>query len=334
MRQPTRLKDIADATGYSANTVSLALRDSPRISAETRSIIQAAAQRLDYLPNLVAQALVSRQTKTIGLVLTDITNPVLTQVARSIERDLAARGYSLMLAATDNVPEKELRALEVFRARQVDGILIFPTNHGELAHIRALRHDGHPVLVLTMIPSADIDLVAIDDRTGALKAVRHLLERGHLRIAILDAALALGNREKFDGARAAVLQAGLPETTLIQIRPGGHAAIDGYRSMQTALAMNPRPTAIFATNDSLALGAIKQCRDNDLNIPKDVAIVGYDNTEVAEYSPVPMTSVDYAAEELSQHAVMRILAMTGALPTVHTSKTKLIEPNLVIRRST
>src|SRR5438876_10982705 len=139
VKTPARLKDIALATGFSANTVSLALRESKRLPKETRDLILAAARRLNYLPNHVAKSLVSRETKTVGLILTDIMNPTLTLAARSIERELSARGYSLMLSASDNILAKETEALNVFRSRRVDGMLIYAANHRKLDHIRPLR---------------------------------------------------------------------------------------------------------------------------------------------------------------------------------------------------
>ena len=143
-RRPIRLKDIAAVTGVTANTVSLALRGSTRIPEETRERIVAAARKLNYLPNQVAQSLVSRETKTVGLILTSIVNPILTQAARAIERELAARGYSLMLSASENDIAKETEALNVFRSRQVDGMLIYAASHGTLDHIRSAPPRGLP----------------------------------------------------------------------------------------------------------------------------------------------------------------------------------------------
>ena len=319
------------ATGYSANTVSLALRGSPRIPEETRDRIQLAAQSLNYFPNTIAQALVSRETRTIGLVLTDIMNPTLTLVSRFLERDLAQRGYSLMLAASDFVPDKELSALEVFRSRQVDGILIYPTNHDRLEHIRAVRQAGYPVLILADIPMAGLDVVAVNDRTGGYRAVRHLIERGHRRIVLLDAAQA-ENSEKRDGARRAVREAGLPEAALVVVRPRGHSATEGYEAIAGAMLGNERPTALFATTDWLAIGVLRWCREQGISVPGDLAIVGYDNTEAADFSSVPITSINYAAAEVSRHAVERILSLIGK-PSPSPIVT-LIDPELVIRQST
>src|ERR1700738_493894 len=216
VRTSARLKDIALATGFSANTVSLALRESRRIPKETRDRILDAARQLNYLPNHVAQSLVSRKTNTTGLVLTDITNPTLTLAARSIERELASRGYSLMLAATDHVLDKEVAALNVFRSRQVDGILIYPTAQRRLDGIRPLRDVGYPIVLLVADPDAGLDVVGIDDRRGAHTAVQHLVGLGHRRIAFLDAARPLGNSEKYDGYAAALGEAGLaPDRQLV-----------------------------------------------------------------------------------------------------------------------
>jgi LacI family transcriptional regulator len=327
-----RLKDIAVATGYSANTVSLALRGSPRIPEETRDRIQSAARSLNYLPNTIAQALVSRETMTIGLVLTDIMNPTLTLVARFLERELAQRGYSLMLAASDHDAAKERSALEVFRSRQVDGILIYPTNHERLEHIRAVRQAGYPVLVLADIPFSGLDVVAINDRSGAYRAVQHLIQRGHRRIAMLDAAQLLGNSEKQDGALRAVVDAGLPAAALAVFRPGGHSSTDGFRAIAEAMKLQDRPTALFATTDSLAIGALRWCREQGLSVPGGLAIVGYDNTEAADFSSVPMTSVNYAAAEVSRHAVDRILSLMGRASPPAPLVT-LIDPELIVRES-
>ena len=290
-----------------------------------------AAQSLNYFPNTIAQALVSRETRTIGLVLTDIMNPTLTLVSRFLERDLAQRGYSLMLAASDFVPDKELSALEVFRSRQVDGILIYPTNHDRLEHIRAVRQAGYPVLILADIPMAGLDVVAVNDRTGGYRAVRHLIERGHRRIVLLDAAQA-ENSEKRDGARRAVREAGLPEAALVVVRPRGHSATEGYEAIAGATLGKERPTALFATTDWLAIGVMRWCREQGISVPGDLAIVGYDNTEAADFSPVPITSINYAAAEVSRHAVERILSLIGK-PSPSPIVT-LIDPELVIRQST
>jgi LacI family transcriptional regulator len=332
-RRHVRLKDIAQATGFSANTVSLALRDSRRIPKETRDLILAAAQQLNYLPNRVAKALVSRETKTIGLILTDIMNPTLTLAARSIERELAARGYSLMLAASDNVLDKEVAALDVFRSRQVDGILVYPTAHRQLDRIRPLRASGYPVVLLVADPDAGLDVVGIDDRRGAYKAVRHLVGLGHRAIAFLDSAGALGNSEKYDGYAAALGDGGSRPDPALVFYPHGHRATEGYRAIGELFDRGSRPTALFAANDSLAIGALRWCGDHQVAVPADLAIVGYDDIETSAYIDVPLTTVHYAADIVSDLAVKRLLALITAPDRLPEPEVTLIEPELVIRAS-
>ena len=328
-----RLKDIALATGFSANTVSLALRASPRIPRHTREVILAAARKLNYLPNQVAQSLVSRETKTIGLILTDIMNPTLTFAARAIERELAARGYSLMLAASDNLIAKEIAALDVFRSRQVDGMLIYAASHRELDHIRPLRDAGYPIVLLVADPDAGIDAVGIDDRNGACKAVSHLAGLGHRRIALLDAARPLGNSEKYDGYCAALEAASLPVDPRLVLDLRGHTATAGYEALADLDRRSLHPTAIFAANDLLAMGALRWCGDHGLRVPDEMAIVGYDDIEVSEFVDVPLTTVHYAADKVSDLAVRRLLLLIDAPDRLPEPEVTLIEPHLVIRNS-
>jgi LacI family transcriptional regulator, galactose operon repressor len=329
--QRARLKDIAAATGFSANTVSLALRDSPRIPAETRDLIAAEAKRQNYLPNQVARSLVSRVTKTIGLVLPDITNPTLTQTAQSIERRLLAQGYVTMFTATDNVLAHEKEALEAFRSRQVDGILIYPVTHRELSYIKPLRDAGHPIVLLVGDPDAGVDVVSINDRAGGHHAVKHLLDLGHRRIAILDPALGLGNSEKSEGYRRAFAECGVEIDQSLIFDPRGHTATTGYQAMPEIIAR--RPTALFASNDRLAIGAMAWCVENAIGVPGDMAIVGYDDIEAASYSPVPLTTMRYGVEEIADRAVRRLLELIGAKDALPRPEVVLIEPQIVVRQS-
>ncbi len=333
-RRPARLKDIAAATGFSANTVSLALRGSKRIPAETRERILAAARKLNYLPNQVAQSLVSRETKTVGLILTSIVNPILAQAARAIERELGERGYSLMLSATENDLAKETEALNVFRSRQVDGMLIYATSHRKLDHIRPLRRAGYPIVLLVDDPSRRLDVVAVDDRRGAEIATGHLVALGHRRIAFLDAGGPLGNFEKVEGYRRALETGGIPFNAGLVLDPKGHSAVEAYRTLAAFLGRSKRrPTALLASTDMFALGALRACRDHGVAVPGDLAVVGFDDIEASDYAPVPLTTVHYGADELSKAAVERLLELIQAPGRLPRPKQVFIEPKLVIRDS-
>ena len=150
-KQKARLKDIAERTGYGTNTVSLALRGSTRISAAAREKIAKVAEELDYVPNHIAKSLVSRRSHTVGLILHEITNPILTTAAERIQRTLAARGYGVLFASSNGSLEEEMRAIEMFRARMVDGLLIYPVRHTQLDHLQRLRDHNFPVVLLVGI---------------------------------------------------------------------------------------------------------------------------------------------------------------------------------------
>jgi LacI family transcriptional regulator len=329
-----RLKDIADRTGFSTNTVSLALRGSPRIPPQTREIIQRAASELNYLPNAIAKSLVSRETKTIGLVITDITNPALTQTAQAIEIALSERGYGTLFATSNNTLTEEIRAIDMFRSRQVDGMLIYPTSHRKLDHIRPLRRANYPVVLLVGDPDSGIDAVCVDDRRGAYKATRHLIEIGHRRIGIIDTANPLGNLEKREGYEQALTEAGIDIDPTLSVDPQGHSTQSGYFAMDTMMGGKKPPSAVFAANDSLAIGALRWCAKNGRKVPYDVAIIGFDNIEFAEYASTPLSTVNYAVDVVTRMAVDRLMRLISAGDQLPEPRATLIDPELVIRDST
>jgi LacI family transcriptional regulator len=329
-----RLKDIADRTGFSVNTVSLALRESPRIPAETRQLIREAAHELNYLPNYIAKSLVSRETKTIGLVLTDITNPTLTHTAQTIELALAERGYGTLFATSNNDLEEEKKVVEMFRSRQVDGMLIYPRSHRELGHIRRLRKASYPVVLLVADPDAGVDAVCMDERRGAYKATRHLIDIGHRRIGIIDSANPLGNLEKREGYQQALGEAGITFDPALAADPHGHSVVRGYWCMDTLMSISERPTAVFAANDSLAIGALRWCQKHALKVPQDVAIVGFDNIEFAEFAGTPLSSVNYQVDLVTKLAVERLMSLIAAKGDLPDPRVTMIDPDLVLREST
>jgi len=328
-----RLKDIADKTGFSTNTVSLALRESPRIPLQTRELIRRAADELNYLPNQIAKSLVSRETKTIGLVLTDITNPTLTHTAQAIEIALAERGYGTLFATSNNTLSEEIRAIEMVRARQVDGILIYPSDRKQLDHLRSLRRSNYPIVLLVGDPDAGIDAVCMDERIGAFKAARHLVDLGHKKIAMLDGPNSY-NTQKREGYQQALQEAGVEVDAEYWAGPEDYSAEKGYWALDALMQSGRRPTAIFAANDSLALGALRWCFKHKLRVPEDLAIVGMDNIELAEYAAVPLSSVTYSVETVTRMAVDRLMRLISAGEQLPTPRLTQIEPDLVIREST
>jgi LacI family transcriptional regulator len=333
-RRETRLKDIAIKTGFSINTVSVAPRNGARIPDPTREIIMAAARELDYRPNAVARSLVQRSTRTVGVILSNLLNPILTLCAQYIEQRLAERGYTTVLATTDNDLVKEQEALDTLRAQQVAGILIYPTVRTRLDHILPLRRAGYPVLLLTGEPSGEIDLVGVDNRSGARKITAYLLGLGHRRIAFLDGGQPQGNLEKQEGYEAAFAAAGLEiDRDLLFSPAGGTTARHGHEAMARIMARDPAPTAVFASSDSMAIGVMRWCREHELKVPDDLSIAGFDDIETSAFLDCPLTTVGYSTRTVSEQAVTRLIALMEAKGELPAPDTLTIDPDLVIRGS-
>lgn len=328
----SRQQDIARATGFSINTVSLALRGSTRVGEETRQRILAEAERLNYSPNRIAQSLVNSASRTVGLIMTDIMNPILTLAARTIERKLSEASYGMMFAASGLDVEAERLALRRFHSYQVDGVLVYPADSGCLGHFERARDAGLPIILLTDADT-DLDVVTIDDEVGGHKAIGHLIARGHRRLAIIDGGQATRPSPKLRGARRAMAEAGLAEDALEIIRPAGNSPHDGHAAM-CALAARPHaPTAIFASTDSLAIGALKWCAENGRSVPSDLAIMGYDNTEIGAFCWMPLSTVHYAADTVSALAVDRLLEVLASRSPPREPVHHLVEPDLVLRQT-
>lgn len=328
-----RLKDIAAETGVSTNTVSLALRDSSLVAPETKAKIVEVARLSGYRPNEIAKSLVQRQSRTIGLLLTNIVNPTLTQTAQAAEMALTSCGYTTLFATSSNSVKNEIRALETFLARQVDGILIYPTNHSSLQHITALRGTRTPMVLMAGESPEGLDSVSLDERLGAHMLTNHLLELGHRRIGMIDSGTLLGNPDKVEGYRAALASGGIPfDDNLVRLKRGS-SPHSGREGMAELIATAHRPTAVFCSNDMIAVGAMTACAEYSLEVPGDISIAGFDDIELAAFARPPLTSVKNDPKEFAERAVQRLLTLVES-GEPQKALTQKIRPSLILRQST
>jgi LacI family transcriptional regulator len=316
------------------NTVSLALRESSRIPLETRTKIQSAAAELGYFPNHVAKSLVNRETRTIGLVLTDVMNPVLTHTAQAVELSLAERGYGTLFATSNNNYAEELKVVDMFRSRQVDGMLIYPARHKDLDHLLPLRRANFPIVLLIADPSVGIDGVSVNDRNGMYQATRYLIGRGHKHIGFLDASSRNRNFEKLEGFQQALSEAGLSFDPTLVIATDGDDSRSGYFALDALMAGRKKPTAVLGDNDSIALGALHWCHKHNLRVPQDLAIMGFDNIPSTEFAYPPLSTVNYDVEAVSRLAVDRLMRLITAGDHLPEPRVSMIDPELIIRGST
>jgi LacI family transcriptional regulator len=332
-RRQSTLADIAALTGFGTNTVSLALRDSTRISEETRNKIRTAARELDYVPNQIAKSLAMDRTLTVGLILHSITNPIVTQAAKLIQLALAERGYSVLFATSNGNFEEEIRAITIFRSRMVDGLLIYPLIHKKIDHLVELRSKNFPIVLLNGYQDAPVDAVGVDEFRGAYQATRHLIDLGHTHIgAILP--MERRNTEKYDGYLAALKKAKLRLDKDVLFAPPTHSIAAGLSATHNIMDRRARPSALFASSDLYALGALRWATINKVTVPEELAIAGFDDIESAQNAVLPITTINNDVAVMSRRAVDRLCVLMASRNNMPPPKTELIEPTLVVREST
>lgn len=338
-KRPVTLRDIAARAGVSVNTVSRALTGKSGVSEETRRRIQDVAEELDYRPNQLARGLRQQRTYVIGVVITDLVNPFFTEVVEGIERTAAENGYSIILANSETRPEREELAVHTLVGRQVDGVVMVPTEISA-SPVQYLAERRIPFVLLGRVPGGPPAPVVInDDREGARLAVRHLIARGHRDILHLSGPQYQLNVEhssshmRLAGYKDALAEAGIPYRPELVLPTDGRSS-GGFAAAHQALAAGLSFSAIFCFSDFVAFGAIRALRQAGLSIPEDVALIGYDDVELAELVDPPLTTVRVAKTRLGQiatHILIGLLEKKNS--SVEDPRSVTLPPQLVLRES-
>jgi len=323
-----RLVDIANELGVSINTVSLALNGSKRISKNTRLRVEKVAQKLGYVPNGFARALVTQESRYVGVILRNLHNPVLINIAREIECALKERGYFMVLMSAEGNALEEIRTL---RIQQVVGILIYPDfSEMNLKHLKDLRETGFPLVLMSSDGKVgDLDVVFMDRAIGAYRATSHLISLGHRNIGYFS-----GDDCKTEGYKMALEEHGIPfEGRNIVCTNNSISYRAGYEAANMLLTNRSNITAIFASTDNYALGAIRYFMDRGISVPDDIALVGYDNIEESGYASVRLTTIAYDIKREVEMSVDLMLRRIGESGTDTPPEIIRLEPELVIRDS-
>jgi LacI family transcriptional regulator len=271
------IRDVAKLAGVSPITVSRVINNTGYIGEKTRKRVEAAIRQLGYVPNTLARSLRSRRTCTLALVLTDITNPFWTTVARGAEDAASKAGFSMMLGNTDESEEKQGRYITALLEKQIDGMLFVPVGNTP-AVIRMVKRQDVPVVVLDRrITGAKADVVRCDSEGGAYKLTNLLLSLGHRRIAVLSGPRRISTAEdRVRGYQRALAEQGVPIQAEL-MHYGNFTVESGVEMARCALNLSPRPTAIFAGNNFIAIGALKVLQEFRVRVPEDIALVGFDD---------------------------------------------------------
>ncbi|MFD3907239.1 LacI family DNA-binding transcriptional regulator [Streptomyces sp. CB04723] len=323
------IKDVAAEAGVSVATVSRVLNGHPSVSQEARTRVLAAVEALGYRPNAVARSLRTAQTRTLGLVISDVLNPYFTELARFVEEEARALGYSVIIGNADERPDLQDHHVRTLIDRRIDGLLVSPADGGTPL-LRDVALSGTPmVFVDRWIPGIDVPVVRADG-TGAVRdLVAHLHGLGHRRLAIIagPAATTTGD-ERVEAFRGALRDHGLalPDAYIGQ---GDFQAASGRRATERFLELAEPPEVVFAADNLMALGALDAIRARGLRVPDDIALAAFDDIPWFVHTGPPLTAVAQPTADLARAAV-RALAdrIEGRTPQSVT-----LPARLVVRRS-
>ncbi|MGC8550835.1 MAG: LacI family DNA-binding transcriptional regulator [Acidobacteriaceae bacterium] len=330
-----RLKDIAQDLGLSVVTISKALRNHPDIAEETRERVLRRVRELDYQPNLMARSLVTGRSYLVGLVVPSLMHPFFAEIARSLSAVIGKHGYSLILSSSEEDPALEVREMQQLTARRLDALVIASSGSDRTAFDRLESHGVPYVLIDREISGLSANFVGVDDMAVGKIATNHLIQGGRRRIAHIRGRANSTGIRRFEGYRQALLEAGL-DYSESRVLARSSVDIDSVRmgadAMRILLKQKPRPDAVFAYNDPLAIGAMDAILESGLRIPEDIAVVGCGNLHYNSSLRVPLSSIDQRSSTIGERTAKLLLRAIE-------SKTKprpvsvILEPSLVARES-
>ena len=329
------MKDVARRARVSVGTVSNVLNRPDVVAAETRERVQATIAKLGYVRSESARQLRAGRSRIIALLVLDMANPFFVDVASGAERAARECGLGVMLCNSAQSPTEETEYLSLFAEQQVRGVLITPADMTGRS-VEDFRARGIPlVFVDRVLASAEGCSVSVDDVAGGALATRHLLDRGHDSLVYVSGPMFLAQcQERRTGAMRALREAGLPGSALGHIETERMDVNAGLDAGARLLGMSPRPTAVFCANDLLALGVFRALYGAGLSVPRDVALVGYDDIEYASAAAVPLTSVRQPAQRMGQTAAELLIEESGDQAERHEHRQIVLQPELVVRAST
>jgi DNA-binding LacI/PurR family transcriptional regulator len=331
-RKSPTMKDVAQLAGVSIQTVSAVVNNKPDITLETRTRVLAAIKQLDYRPYSVARSLRTRQTRTIALVVSNIASVAIATMASAAEAHAHSFGYSLILYNTHNDVDRETDYFNAAVQKWVDGMVFIPAK-GRLGRLDILQAAGIPFVAIDRIPdNYSGPAVMLDNLKAGRLAGEHLLDLGHRHVAHIGGPMEIRlARERFSGFQQALAARGL-EPDSCAVEEGIFSCEHGYMAMRQLLAYQPRPTAVFAANDLIAIGAMHAVDEAGLRVPHDISIVGVDDIQVAAFQTPPLTTIRQPFTQLATLGVQLLLDILAGKEPVQNQI--VIEPSLIVRRST
>ncbi len=328
------MKDVAHAAGVSLGTVSNVLNRMPSVTKENRGKVEEAIKRLNYRPNSAARTLKTNASHSIGLIIPDIINPFYPEVSRGVEDVAMRNGYALLLCNNDRNREKERKYIDYLIEKQADGIILVKPSitPQEIVEIQA-----RCAVVLVDAPGEAepaCDFVDVDDFRGSLNAMKMLCDLGHRRIAFIEGIASKSGSSRHEAYLRGLRDCGI-EVDYALIKKGAYDWHSGHTCTTELLRMPDRPTAIFAANDLMAIGAIKAIHDRGLKVPEDISVLGYDDISMAALCQPALTTVrqpKYEIGSCSANLLLKRIAAANA-QDAYPFQNIILETELLIRDS-
>lgn len=333
------MADIARKASVSVTTVSHVLNGSRPVREETMLRVRVAAQELGYRPNMLARSLRRKQSLTIGLIVPDISNAFFAEIGRGLTDASFDAGYTVVIGNTGGDPEQEHRNITGMLEKQVDGMVVALAGL-QPSDIESMVGSSVPMVIIDRdVPGATADVVLADNVSGGIQAVEHLVSLGHRRIAcvVSRAASRASEPGRLYGYREGMRRAKLDSSELVtvtdELEQGSQTAeIDaGYLATQRVLDQQPRPTAIFLTNDLMAIGALRAAHDRGVPVPEELSIVGFDDILLARYTIPALTTVIQPRDKMGRIAADLLIARANDASRL--PMRRVLEVSLVQRES-
>jgi LacI family transcriptional regulator len=330
------IRDVAERAGVSVGTVSHVLSGSGTVSAARRERVLAAIRDLDYRLNPIARSLKTRQTKMLGAVVADITNPFYPQLVRGAEDAALKRHYILITVNTDDQVEREREVMAMLLARRVDGLLLVPSpNAKDRSHIVAALAAGTPLVAVDRyVEGIETDSVAVNNSKGVQMAMNHLIRLGHKRIAYVGADWELSNtRQRRRGYEQALHDAGIPLDPAI-LCFGDFRQPSGYRLTKELCLSSDPPTAIFAGNAMMGMGALQAVQELGLKCPQEISIAIFDDLPFMNIVQPHPTAVSQPAYAIGVRAADLLIDRIEGKTMPREPQRIELDPELLVRGST
>ena len=324
------LKDIAERLGVDISTVSRAINNSERVKPQTKALIKALAEELDYKPDDLAQGLAGKRTNTIGIIVPEIINAYYAEIIAEIEERVIHEGYSIILGQSNFDSRRESYYINLFSRKRINGMVIV-TSTIPAESLKNIIPDNIPVvLVETTQDNPYYSTINIDNENGVKEAIEYLVKLGHRKIGFIGDTITTAVR--LAGYKAALAQNNIEYSDSLVCIDNARFEKGGYDKMLNLLNRKEKPTAVFCVNDTMAIGAVKAAKVKGLKIPDDISVIGFDDINIIPYLEVPLTTVRQPKGEVGNISVSVLMKMIKNKNSF--MQNIVLKPELIVREST